>query len=544
MRSFRAITQEHLESIQLGAGVILTSFDPADVDGIEDDDILCATTGGVKVSCTPTYEDLGEDIYGCPEDRMGLKYLTGWESKLSFTSLGTSADDICMMLGAANIRTTGDGIYGIIPRRDLEQDDFTASLWWVGDRLDGGVVAIELKNALSTGGYSLQTSESGAGETSCEITGHLSIDDQDMAPISIYSFADGEYDEGAEEDTEPETEEDTETEEEAEPETEEDSEETEEDTEPETEPETEEDSGETGEDTDTETDTETEEDTDAETDTEAEEDTDNTVWAMEMVEMDVSDNWGVGQYKITSVLTPEDRASMTDEELAEAEEQRIVKIVLMDDFDIEIDETTVYEYMLVLNTGDYWSCMDFGAAGITDSDEALSYYEELLTYAQLYAMLGYDSGYITISEMDTSKITKESGDDEEEEEDTTQVVILVEDLTDSTSATEDTLGYDIGLYLTGLYAGKIVSQSKVGDVDTVVGVYTESDSDTAAVSEGDYVVIDSDADTSTTTGAVASGIYEAFGLDDDVIIYTPRYVSILDAFFDLQGYITEEAEEE
>lgn len=89
-----------------------------------------------------------------------------------------------MALGAADINAeTG----AINPRRDLKQTDFS-DLWWVGDRADGGCVAVQLKNALSTGGFSLQTTKSGKGQVSVELTGHVSIEDQDTMPMVFYSI--------------------------------------------------------------------------------------------------------------------------------------------------------------------------------------------------------------------------------------------------------------------------------------------------------------------------------------------------------------------
>ena len=47
----------------------------------------------------------------------------------------------------------------------LAQSDFS-DLWWVGDRADGGMVAVQIKNALSTGGFSLKTTDNGKGQIS------------------------------------------------------------------------------------------------------------------------------------------------------------------------------------------------------------------------------------------------------------------------------------------------------------------------------------------------------------------------------------------
>lgn len=185
MGKFTVIPQDTFDNLQLDAGVLLKTFDPASVAAPQDSDIICATTGGINAACTPTYSDMGEDVDNCPTNTKELKHLDGWECKLSFTSLGTSPENIRMSLGAADIDSSTTS--KITPRRDLKQTDFS-DVWWVGDRADGGVVAIQLKNALSTGGFTLQTTKNGKGQISVELTGHVSIESQDTMPMIFYSI--------------------------------------------------------------------------------------------------------------------------------------------------------------------------------------------------------------------------------------------------------------------------------------------------------------------------------------------------------------------
>lgn len=184
MGKFTVIPQSTFEEMQLDAGVVLTSFNPATPAAPDDEDIICATTGGINVSCVPTYSDLGEDVDNCPNNMMELKHLDGWDCAMSFTSLGTSPASIRLALGAADIDSSDQT--KIIPRKDLKQTDFS-DIWWVGDRADGGMVAICLKNALSTGGFTLQTTKNGKGQVSVELTGHVSIDAQSIMPMEFYS---------------------------------------------------------------------------------------------------------------------------------------------------------------------------------------------------------------------------------------------------------------------------------------------------------------------------------------------------------------------
>lgn len=187
MGMFTKIPQDTFKELQLDAGVLLNTFDPSSPAAPADNAIICATTGGINATCVPTFSDLGEDVDNCPTNMKELKHLDSWECKLSFTSLGVSPENIRLALGAADV-TAESG--KIVPRRDLKQTDFQ-DLWWVGDRADGGFVAVKLINALSTAGFSLQTTKSGKGQVSVELTGHVSINAQDTMPMEFYS-TDGE----------------------------------------------------------------------------------------------------------------------------------------------------------------------------------------------------------------------------------------------------------------------------------------------------------------------------------------------------------------
>lgn len=192
MGKFTVIPQNTFDQLQLDAGIILRQFDVTN-PSVEDSAIVCATTGGINITCTPTFSDFGEDVDNCPVNMKELKHLDSWECTMGFTALGTSPEAIKLALGCAD----QDG-EKVTPRRDLLQSDFV-DLWWVGDRADGGLVAVKLLNALSTGGFSLQTTKNGKGQVSVTLTGHVSIDAQDKMPMEFYSMS------GADDETEPTT---------------------------------------------------------------------------------------------------------------------------------------------------------------------------------------------------------------------------------------------------------------------------------------------------------------------------------------------------
>lgn len=185
MGMFTVIPQSTFEEMQMDAGVLLKTFNPAQPAAPADSAIVCATTGGITVTCKATYSDLGEDVDNCPNDTKELKHLDSWECGLEFTSLGTSPESIKMALGAADINSQDET--KIVPRRDLKQSDFT-DLWWVGDRADGGLVAVKLINALATEGFTLKTTKNGKGQVTVNLKGHVSINAQSVIPMEFYSI--------------------------------------------------------------------------------------------------------------------------------------------------------------------------------------------------------------------------------------------------------------------------------------------------------------------------------------------------------------------
>lgn len=188
MGRFTVIANDAFDALQVDAGVLLTSFDPANpYQTPSSENILATTTGGVNPTCAPTYSDYGDDVDNVPKNMMELKRLDSWEAKMSFTSIKFNAANTKWALGAADTELLANGATKIKPRRDLALTDF-ADLWWVGDKANGGAYAIKLLNALSTSGLNIQSTKNGKGTNTIEVTGHVSINAQDVVPMEIYDI--------------------------------------------------------------------------------------------------------------------------------------------------------------------------------------------------------------------------------------------------------------------------------------------------------------------------------------------------------------------
>lgn len=185
-RKFTKISAKAFESMQINAGVVLNKFDPEGKTEPEDADIICATSGGVTSECKPNITDLGDDVDNCPKNTAEMMQIEDYTCTLSFTALNTTSDVIKLALGAADV--TGKAIK---PRMTLnsaaDTGDFK-TIWWVGDLIGGGFVAVKLLNALSTGGLSLKTTDKGKGNLSVTLTGCQRMGD-DTVPMEFYYSA-------------------------------------------------------------------------------------------------------------------------------------------------------------------------------------------------------------------------------------------------------------------------------------------------------------------------------------------------------------------
>lgn len=182
---FNKIPEDTFKQIQLGAGMLLSSFDPASAE-VDLANIVGATSGGVNFSAVPAFSDFGEDIDNCPKNMKELKELTTWEVKMSGSFVTATPASIASTLGAADVSGTK-----ITPRSDLKSTDFK-DLWWVGDYSDengeekGGFVAIHMMNALATGGFQIQSTDKAKGKFNFEFTAHYSMDAQTTVPFEVY----------------------------------------------------------------------------------------------------------------------------------------------------------------------------------------------------------------------------------------------------------------------------------------------------------------------------------------------------------------------
>ena len=188
MARYTKIPADAFKQIQINAGILLKSFTPA-TGMIEENAQIGATTGGINFTAIPSYIDFGDGIDNCPKNTKELKRLESWEVKATGTLVTLDTAAAKSLIGAADI--DGTDATKVTPRNDLADADFS-DLWFVGDYSDktgatkGGFIAVHLMNALSTGGFQIQTSDKAKGQFAFEYTAHYSMAAQDTVPFEVY----------------------------------------------------------------------------------------------------------------------------------------------------------------------------------------------------------------------------------------------------------------------------------------------------------------------------------------------------------------------
>lgn len=192
MAKFTQIPADTFKKLQLNAGILTTEFNPATGE-LSASNIIGATSGGVSFEATPSFTDFGEDIDNCPKNTKELKKLDSWEAKMSGSFVTMDTNVATSVIGTAAVAS--DDRTKVVPRNYVEAKDFK-DIWWVGDYSDinedgssagkAGFIAIKLINALSTGGFKIQSGDKAKGTIEFEYTGHYSSENIDTVPFEIY----------------------------------------------------------------------------------------------------------------------------------------------------------------------------------------------------------------------------------------------------------------------------------------------------------------------------------------------------------------------
>lgn len=192
MAKYTRIPVKTFQQLQLNAGVVASHFDPKTGE-IEESALLGATNGGVNFQATPNDSNFSDGIDNAAANVKEFRHRDYWDATMSGNFVTVDVDSCKRLIGGADVDL--EDPTHIIPRADLEDADFQ-DIWWIGDysnvNRDGtengkaGFIAIHMMNALSTGGFQVQSANRDKGQFAFTFTAHYTLEDQTKVPFEVY----------------------------------------------------------------------------------------------------------------------------------------------------------------------------------------------------------------------------------------------------------------------------------------------------------------------------------------------------------------------
>lgn len=193
------LTPQTFENLQLNAGCFVAGVALSAIKTVAElktaltsamtdpEKWLGATRGGGTFQCTPSIRNIEAD--GKRSEFVGSSVNDGWTVKLSTTLLEATPENFRRALLSADVETSGN-LTTIKPRTAIADDDYIATLAWVGDTAYG-LTVIELDNVLNLAGATFTFTDKGEGTIPVEFTAHQAdLTNQEYAPCRVYVLKD------------------------------------------------------------------------------------------------------------------------------------------------------------------------------------------------------------------------------------------------------------------------------------------------------------------------------------------------------------------
>lgn len=160
------LTENTPKHILLGAGTVHKGLRCTEGVWNFAESLMCATSGGSKVTIVPEFTDI--DVDGAMVKVMGMTVKTGETATMEIKPVEVTPALLEMLLvGQSKSSDSAAGYNEITPRAALEQGDYVENLAYVGKTLEGRPVIILFDYALCTSGLSLEGKNKEAANPTC-----------------------------------------------------------------------------------------------------------------------------------------------------------------------------------------------------------------------------------------------------------------------------------------------------------------------------------------------------------------------------------------
>lgn len=153
------ITENTPKTIMLGAGTIHKglTFSASDGSGAWNftESLICATSGGSKLSIVPEFYDVPVD--GALVKVKGLTVKVGETATLEINPIELTGEILSMaVIADSKASTTATGYTELTSRATISTGDYLENMGYVGKTIEGKPIIIIFDNALCTSGLELE----------------------------------------------------------------------------------------------------------------------------------------------------------------------------------------------------------------------------------------------------------------------------------------------------------------------------------------------------------------------------------------------------
>lgn len=180
------ITENTPKTVMLGAGTIHKGLKFSESAWNFDESLICATSGGSKLSIVPEFYDVPVD--GALVKVKGLTVKVGETATLEINPIELKPEILNMaVIGDENVSTTATGYTEMTSRAIINEGDYVENLGYVGKTIEGKPIIIIFDNALCTSGLELEgkNKEAAVPKFTFECFANLSPE-ADTLPWHIY----------------------------------------------------------------------------------------------------------------------------------------------------------------------------------------------------------------------------------------------------------------------------------------------------------------------------------------------------------------------
>jgi hypothetical protein len=189
LTQWELLTEKDFNSMVFDSGVFVKNFDPEQFTTPSESDVLFATGGDINITHNTKKVNLGDGVNNIHFPYGELMIITGVDAaQITVSSFDFSPDGLKFALGAADVtEETG----AVTPRYYIKSSDFTTNFAWIGVKKGGGLVAIVIPMALSTGGLSISAKKGDKGTSQLTIGAFRSINAKSTPEMMYYSASGG-----------------------------------------------------------------------------------------------------------------------------------------------------------------------------------------------------------------------------------------------------------------------------------------------------------------------------------------------------------------